>query len=72
MKVSVIGGGGLVGSMAAFALQMGKIATDISIIDANSKVAEGVALDLLQGSSLIATKGSSPKICPASPTAMSW
>ena len=54
MKVSVIGGGGLVGSMAAFALQMGKIATDISIIDANSKVAEGVALDLLQGSSLIA------------------
>lgn len=49
MKVSVIGGGGLVGSMAAFALQMGKIATDISIIDANSKVAEGVALDLLQG-----------------------
>ncbi len=54
MKVSVIGGGGLVGSMAAFSLQMGKIASDISIIDANRQVAEGVALDLLQGASLIA------------------
>ncbi len=54
MKVSVIGGGGLVGSMAAFALQMGKVASHISIIDANKQVAEGVALDLLQGASLIA------------------
>jgi len=54
MKVSIIGGGGLVGSMAAYALQLGKVASHICIIDANRQVAEGVALDLWQGASIIA------------------
>ncbi len=54
MKVSIVGGGGLVGSMAAYALQLGKVASHICIIDANRQVAEGVALDLLQGSSIVA------------------
>ena len=51
MKVSIIGGGGLVGSMAAYALHLGKIASHICILDANAQVAEGVALDILQGTS---------------------
>jgi L-lactate dehydrogenase len=54
MKVSIIGGGGLVGSMTAFALQCGGIASHICIIDANQEMAQGQALDLLQGSSLTA------------------
>jgi L-lactate dehydrogenase len=54
MKVSVVGGGGLVGSMTAFALHLGKVATDIAIVDANEQVAQGVALDILQGTSLVA------------------
>jgi L-lactate dehydrogenase len=54
MKVSIIGGGGLVGSMAAYALQCGGVAGSICIIDANEDVARGVALDLLHGASLIA------------------
>ena len=54
MKVSIIGGGGLVGSMAAYALQFGRAASHICIIDANKDVAQGVALDLLQGSCLVA------------------
>jgi L-lactate dehydrogenase len=54
MKVSIIGGGGLVGSMAAYALQCGGVASSICIIDANQDVARGVALDLLHGASLTA------------------
>jgi L-lactate dehydrogenase len=54
MKVSIIGGGGLVGSMTAYALQCGGIVTDICVIDANKEVAQGVALDLLHGASLVA------------------
>jgi L-lactate dehydrogenase len=54
MKVSIIGGGGLVGSMAAYALQCGGIASHICIIDANQDVAQGQALDLLHGASLTA------------------
>ena len=54
MKVSIIGGGGLVGSMAAYALQCGRTVSSISIIDANKDVAQGVALDLLHGASLVA------------------
>lgn len=49
MKVSIIGGGGLVGSMAAFALQTGGIVNRICLIDANKELARGQALDLLQG-----------------------
>ncbi len=54
MKVSIIGGGGLVGSMTAYALQLGGIVSDICVIDANNDMAKGVALDLLHGASLVA------------------
>ena len=54
MKVSIIGGGGLVGSMTAFALQCGGAVSRICLIDANKDMAEGQALDLLHGSSLVA------------------
>jgi L-lactate dehydrogenase len=54
MKVSIIGGGGLVGSCTAFALQTGKIVREIALIDANAELAEGQALDLLHGASLMA------------------
>ena len=54
MKVSIIGGGGLVGSCTAFALQMGRIVREIALIDANAELAAGQALDLLHGSSLMA------------------
>ncbi|QDU78880.1 L-lactate dehydrogenase 2 [Polystyrenella longa] len=53
MKVSIIGGGGLVGSCAGFALQAGGIVREIALIDVNPDVAEGQALDLLHGSSLL-------------------
>jgi L-lactate dehydrogenase len=54
MKVSIIGGGGLVGSMTAFALQTAGIVTDICLIDANKDMALGQATDLLHGASLAA------------------
>lgn len=54
MKVTVIGGGGRVGSNAAFALQCGGIVSEIQILDANAEMAEGEALDLLHGASCIA------------------
>jgi len=54
MKVSIIGGGGLVGSCTAFALQTGKIVREIALIDANAEAAAGQTLDLLHGASLMA------------------
>jgi L-lactate dehydrogenase len=54
MKVSIIGGGGRVGSNAAFALQCAGIVAEIQILDANADMADGEALDLLHGSSSIA------------------
>jgi L-lactate dehydrogenase len=54
MKVSIIGGGGLVGSSAAFALQCGGIVSHINLIDLNADQAKGQALDLLHGASLVA------------------
>src|SRR5262245_11827372 len=54
MKVSIVGGGGLVGSMAAYALQCGGVVSSICLIDANKEMAEGQALDLLNGASLAA------------------
>jgi len=54
MKVSIIGGGGLVGSSTAFALQCGGVASSICLIDANADKAQGEALDLLHGASLVA------------------
>lgn len=50
MKVSIIGGGGLVGSCAAFALQCGGIVREINLIDVNADLVQGQALDLLHGS----------------------
>jgi L-lactate dehydrogenase len=49
MKVSIIGGGGLVGSSAAFALQCGGIAREIALLDVNQELVAGQALDLLHG-----------------------
>lgn len=54
MKVSIIGGGGLVGSCAAFALQAGQIVREIVLVDVNQELCEGQALDLLHGASLLA------------------
>jgi L-lactate dehydrogenase len=54
MKVSIIGGGGLVGSCAAFALQTGKVIREIALLDVNAEMAEGQALDLMHGSSVAA------------------
>jgi len=54
MKISIIGGGGLVGSSTAFALQCGGVVSSICLIDANKEMAEGQALDLLHGASLAA------------------
>jgi L-lactate dehydrogenase len=53
MKVSIIGGGGLVGSCAGFALQTGGIVREIALVDVNHELCEGQALDLLHGSSLL-------------------
>lgn len=51
MKVSIIGGGGRVGSNAAFALQCYSIVSEIHLLDANENLAVGEALDLMHGSS---------------------
>jgi L-lactate dehydrogenase len=67
MKVSIIGGGGLVGSCAAFALQAGKIVREITLIDVNQELCEGQALDLLHGASLMADQ----KIAAAPTSAVS-
>ena len=50
MKVTIIGGGGRVGSCAAFALQCAGLVAEIQILDANKEMADGEALDLLHGS----------------------
>ncbi len=49
MKVSIIGGGGLVGSCAAYALQCGGLAREIALLDVNQELAVGHALDLQHG-----------------------
>jgi len=54
MKISIIGGGGRVGSNAAFALQCAGLVSEIQLLDANADTAEGEALDLLHGTSAIA------------------
>jgi len=53
-KVAIIGGGGRVGSNAAFALQLGGIVKQLTLIDVNADLAAGEALDLLHGSSFAA------------------
>ena len=54
MKVGIIGGGGIVGSSAGFALQLGGIVHEIVIVDANGDLADGQALDMLHGTAAIA------------------
>jgi len=54
MKVSIIGGGGLVGSCAGFALQCGGLVREIAMIDINANLAAGQALDLLHGGPSVA------------------
>lgn len=54
MKVSIIGGGGRVGSNAAFALQCYGLVHEMAIIDVNQDLAGGEALDLLHGASIAA------------------
>ncbi|MGQ9880122.1 MAG: L-lactate dehydrogenase [Armatimonadota bacterium] len=56
MKVSVIGGGGRVGSNTLYALQMGGIAKDLVVVDVARELAEGEALDLRHGASLTASQ----------------
>src|SRR5256885_10959103 len=52
MKVSIIGGGGRVGSNAAFALQCAAVVSELHLLDANENMAAGEALDLLHGASI--------------------
>src|SRR3954464_1819657 len=52
MNVSIIGGGGRVGSNAAFALQCAGLVSTIHILDANEQMAAGEALDLMHGASV--------------------
>src|SRR5919112_1934343 len=54
MKVSIIGGGGLVGSSAGFALQCGGVVREIALLDLNLDMASGQALDLLHGAPSVA------------------
>lgn len=54
MKVAIVGGGGLVGSCAGFALQAGKIVREIVLLDVNQEQAEGQALDIQHGAALMA------------------
>lgn len=56
MKVSIIGGGGRVGSDAAFCLQLGGIVREIVLVDMNQDMAAGEALDLRHGSALTASQ----------------
>jgi L-lactate dehydrogenase len=54
MKTAIIGGGGRVGSNAAYALQCGNIVSEIQLVDVDQDLVEGEALDLLHGSSFAA------------------
>ncbi|NND96637.1 MAG: lactate/malate dehydrogenase family protein [Pirellulaceae bacterium] len=54
MKVSIIGGGGLVGSCAGFALQCGGIVREIALLDVNQEMAVGQALDMQHGGPSVA------------------
>lgn len=56
MKVSIIGGGGRVGSDAAYALQLGGVVREIALVDMNKEMADGEALDLRHGASLTANQ----------------
>ena len=84
MKVSIIGGGGLVGSCAAYRLAVRRVVSGIDLIDVNADLCRGQALDLLHGASLVGRpadpvgglrgdprerpRSASPPACAASPT----
>src|SRR5436190_22140083 len=52
MKVPIVGVGGLAGSTTAYALQCGGVASSICLVDANKDMAQGQAIDLLNGAAL--------------------
>jgi L-lactate dehydrogenase len=52
MKVCIIGGGGLVGSSAAYALQSGGVVSHVCLVDANADSARGHAVELLNAAAL--------------------
>src|SRR6056297_1644636 len=54
MKVSIIGGGGLVGSCAGYALQCVGVVREIAMLDVNQELAVGHALDLMHGGPSVA------------------
>src|SRR5690554_3856165 len=52
-KISIIGAGN-VGAATAFSLMLNTVASELIIVDIDNKRAEGEALDIYQGTSLIA------------------
>ncbi len=52
MKVGIVGGGGRVGSNAAYALQLKGAVSEIVLLDINREAAEGEALDLRHGAAM--------------------
>lgn len=56
LKISIIGGGGRVGSNAAYALQLSGLANELAIVDVALEQAQGEAMDLMHGSSLTASQ----------------
>lgn len=54
MRVAIIGGGGLVGSCAGYALQLGGIVSEINLLDVNAELCNGQALDLMHGAPFVA------------------
>lgn len=52
MKIGIIGGGGRVGSNAAYALQLMGAVSEVVLLDTNREAAEGEALDLRHGASM--------------------
>jgi len=49
VKISIIGGGGLVGSCAAYALQFSGVVSEIALLDVHEELAAAQALDLQHG-----------------------
>jgi L-lactate dehydrogenase len=56
MKISIIGGGGRVGSDAAYCLQCCGIGREIVLVDMNQDMADGEALDLRHGSAFTSSQ----------------
>ncbi|NUP98828.1 MAG: lactate/malate dehydrogenase family protein [Armatimonadetes bacterium] len=52
----IIGGGGRVGSNAAFVLQLRGLGQEIALVDVNAEMAAGEALDLLHGAAMCASQ----------------